>query len=153
MRATAMIVLALGTGLAMAQVPGPPVNVTTTPGGKPLAELKRAADQQALLKSSDPKLARNKKHVFDFWRIVMKRAHGARGGVHDPEYIQHNPTWSRGAMPSLPPRQGAAAAAGAAGFAFPHHGHPRRARHGDGDVGAQGARPRQSGPGLRDDVA
>jgi predicted SnoaL-like aldol condensation-catalyzing enzyme len=64
---------------------------------KVLAPLLPAADQLALLQSSDPKLARNKKHVFDFWRIVYE------GGQMDrvaefmaPEYVQHNPNVESG---------------------------------------------------------
>jgi predicted SnoaL-like aldol condensation-catalyzing enzyme len=97
MRSLALIALALGASLVLAQVSGPPVNVTTTPGGKPLAPLKRAADQQALLKSSDPKLACNKKHVFDFWRIVYEGGHMERAAEFmTPEYIQHNPNVESG---------------------------------------------------------
>lgn len=97
MRATALIVLALGAGLAVGQVSGPPVNVFTTPGGKPLAQLPRAKDQLALLKSSDPKLARNKKHVFDFWRIVYEGGHMDRAAEFmTAEYIQHNPNVESG---------------------------------------------------------
>src|SRR5690554_1846518 len=43
----------------------PPPGVSVN--GKPLAPLVVAADQHALLESDDPKLARNKKHVYDFW--------------------------------------------------------------------------------------
>src|SRR5690349_13257477 len=51
-----------------------------------------AKDQQALLKSADPKLAANKKLVFDFWREVL-----AAGDLSKAEkylavnYKQHNP--------------------------------------------------------------
>jgi predicted SnoaL-like aldol condensation-catalyzing enzyme len=50
------------------------------------------ADQQALLQSKDPKLAANKRLVFDMWRSIIQAAH-----VEDAEkmftedYIQHNP--------------------------------------------------------------
>jgi predicted SnoaL-like aldol condensation-catalyzing enzyme len=97
MRRLALITLALGTCLAVAQVTGPPVNVSTTPGGKPMAQLKRATDQLALLKSSDPKLARNKKHVFDFWRIVYEAGHMERAAEFmTAQYIQHNPNVESG---------------------------------------------------------
>ena len=62
-------------GSAMAQVP-----------------VEVAKDQQALLKSADPKLAANKKLVFDFWREVL-----AAGDLSKAEkylavnYKQHNP--------------------------------------------------------------
>ena len=64
---------------------------------KVLSPMLPAADQFALLESTDPKLARNKKHVFDFWRIVYE------GGQMDrvaefmaPEYLQHNPNVESG---------------------------------------------------------
>ena len=73
------------------------VNVTTTPAGKPLAKLTTAPDQLALLKSSDPKLARNKQHVYDFWRIVYEGGHMERvAEFMAPEYIQHNPNVESG---------------------------------------------------------
>jgi predicted SnoaL-like aldol condensation-catalyzing enzyme len=83
--------------VAVAQVTGPPVNVTTTPAGKPMVQLARAKDQLALLKSSDPKLVRNKKHVFDFWRIVYEAGHMERAPEFmTAEYIQHNPNVESG---------------------------------------------------------
>ena len=51
------LALTLG-GLAQAQVPPTP-----------------APEQMALLKSSDPKLAANKKLVFDMWRAVIQGGH------------------------------------------------------------------------------
>jgi predicted SnoaL-like aldol condensation-catalyzing enzyme len=98
MRSHAVLaILVLAAGPAIAQVSGPPVNVTTTPTGKPLASLPRAADQLALLKSDDPKLARNKQHVFDFWRIVYEAGHMERAAEFmAPEYIQHNPNVESG---------------------------------------------------------
>jgi predicted SnoaL-like aldol condensation-catalyzing enzyme len=51
-----------------------------------------AADQQAMLKSDDPKLARNKQLVFDFWRIVYEGGHLDQAPKYMAEgYIQHNP--------------------------------------------------------------
>ena len=51
-----------------------------------------AADQQAMLKSDDPKLARNKQFVFDFWRIVYEGGHLDQAAKYMAEgYIQHNP--------------------------------------------------------------
>jgi predicted SnoaL-like aldol condensation-catalyzing enzyme len=45
-----------------------------------------------MLKSDDPKLARNKKHVFDFWRIVYEGGHLDQAPQCMAEtYIQHNP--------------------------------------------------------------
>jgi predicted SnoaL-like aldol condensation-catalyzing enzyme len=51
-----------------------------------------AADQLAMLASPDPKLARNKKLVFDFWRIVYEGGHVEQAPKYMAEgYIQHNP--------------------------------------------------------------
>lgn len=56
-----------------------------------------AADQLALLKSADPKLARNKQFVYDFWRIVYEGGHMERAAEFmTPEYIQHNPNVESG---------------------------------------------------------
>ncbi|SRR5579883_275155 len=56
-----------------------------------------AKDQAALLKSSDPKLAANKKLVYDFYRIVLR---GLRLDQADKymreDYIQHNPNADTG---------------------------------------------------------
>ena len=42
-----------------------------------------APDQEALLASADPRLAANKRLVYDFWREVFEGAsHGARRQVH-----------------------------------------------------------------------
>jgi predicted SnoaL-like aldol condensation-catalyzing enzyme len=49
-------------------------------------------DQLAMLKDTNPKLARNKKFVFDFWRIVYEGRHLDRAPQYmDEGYIQHNP--------------------------------------------------------------
>ncbi len=74
-----------------------------------------AADQRALLASSDPQLARNKQLVFDFWRIVYEGGHMERAAEFmTPEYIQHNPNVESGRDAfvgtigkSRPPRAGA----------------------------------------------
>ena len=51
-----------------------------------------APDQLAMLKSDDPKLARNKRLVFDFWRIVYEGGHMDKAPQYMSEgYIQHNP--------------------------------------------------------------
>jgi predicted SnoaL-like aldol condensation-catalyzing enzyme len=53
---------------------------------------KPAVDQLAMLESPDPKLARNKKHLFDFWRIVYEGGHIEQAPKYMAEgYIQHNP--------------------------------------------------------------
>lgn len=73
--------------------PAPGLSVS----GKPLAPLVVAADQRALLASSDPKLARNKQLVYDFWRIVYEAGHMERvAEFMAPEYIQHNPNVESG---------------------------------------------------------
>jgi predicted SnoaL-like aldol condensation-catalyzing enzyme len=73
----------------------PPANISLS--GKPLAPLTVAADQHALLASDDPKLARNKQHVYDFWRIVYEAGHMERvAEFMAPEYIQHNPNVESG---------------------------------------------------------
>jgi predicted SnoaL-like aldol condensation-catalyzing enzyme len=73
----------------------PPPGVSVN--GKPLAPLVIAADQHALLASADPKLARNKRHVYDFWRIVYEAGHMERAAEFlAPEYIQHNPNVESG---------------------------------------------------------
>ncbi len=64
------------------------VSATTQAQVPPVA----AADQQAMLKSNDPKLARNKQLVFDFWRIVYEGGHLDQAPKYMAEgYIQHNP--------------------------------------------------------------
>jgi predicted SnoaL-like aldol condensation-catalyzing enzyme len=56
-----------------------------------------APDQLALLHSEDPKLARNKQHVWDFWRIVYEAGHMERAAEFMTEaYIQHNPNVGSG---------------------------------------------------------
>lgn len=71
----AVVLLANLAGVAHAQVP-------------PVAN----PDQLSMLKSNDPQLARNKKLVFDFWRIVFEGGHMDRAPEFmTEEYIQHNP--------------------------------------------------------------
>lgn len=56
-----------------------------------------APDQLALLESDDPILARNKRHVFDFWRIVYEGGHLERAPEYMAEgYLQHNPNVATG---------------------------------------------------------
>ena len=51
-----------------------------------------AADQAALLTSPDPKLALNKRLVYDFWREVFEAGHLELAEKYMAEsYIQHNP--------------------------------------------------------------
>lgn len=54
-------------------------------------------DQLALLKDPNPQLARNKKFVFDFWRIVYEGRHLDQAPKYmDEGYIQHNPNVTSG---------------------------------------------------------
>jgi predicted SnoaL-like aldol condensation-catalyzing enzyme len=54
-------------------------------------------DQQALLKSSDPQLAANKKLVFDMWRTFLTAHHVDEADKFlAPEYHQHNPNADTG---------------------------------------------------------
>jgi predicted SnoaL-like aldol condensation-catalyzing enzyme len=81
----AIVLLLAGLPLALAQDDNTP------------APLVPAADQQALIESDDPKLARNKKHVWDFWRIVYEGGHMEFAADYmTPEYIQHNPNVGSG---------------------------------------------------------
>lgn len=55
------------------------------------------ADQMALLKSSDPKLAANKKLVFDMWRAIIQGGHTELAPRYFTKgYIQHNPNVATG---------------------------------------------------------
>ena len=56
-----------------------------------------AQDQQALLTSPDPKLAANKRLVYDMYRIVLQAGIWERAGefIRD-DYLQHNPNAGQG---------------------------------------------------------
>jgi predicted SnoaL-like aldol condensation-catalyzing enzyme len=54
-------------------------------------------DQLSMLKDVNPHLARNKKFVFDFWRIVYEGRHLDQAPNYmDEGYIQHNPNVTSG---------------------------------------------------------
>ena len=54
-------------------------------------------DQLSMLKSADPKLAQNKRRVFDFWRIVYEGGHMDKAPEYMAEsYVQHNPNVQTG---------------------------------------------------------
>ena len=54
-------------------------------------------DHQALLASSDPLLAANKKLVYDMYRIVLQGGYADRAGEFiTDDYIQHNPNAGQG---------------------------------------------------------
>ena len=56
-----------------------------------------APDQAALLKSADPRLAANKKLVFDMWRAIIQGAHTELAPKYfTKDYIQHNPNVATG---------------------------------------------------------
>jgi predicted SnoaL-like aldol condensation-catalyzing enzyme len=56
-----------------------------------------STEQLAMLKSDDPHLARNKRLVFDFWRIVYEGGHMDQAPKYMAEtYIQHNPNVKSG---------------------------------------------------------
>lgn len=58
---------------------------------------KPVSDQAALLQSSDPALARNKRLVYDFWREVFEAGHLELSEKYLTEsYIQHNPNVASG---------------------------------------------------------
>lgn len=70
----------LFTGSVLAQVPVAP-----------------AADHAVLLASADPKLARNKRLVYDFWREVFEAGHLDLAPKYlTDSYIQHNPNVATG---------------------------------------------------------
>jgi predicted SnoaL-like aldol condensation-catalyzing enzyme len=51
-----------------------------------------AQSQKAMLYSKDPVLAKNKKIVYDFWRLVLEGGHLDLAPQYMTEtYIQHNP--------------------------------------------------------------
>ena len=84
-----LLIAAQGLCAANAQTPARSAPV--------LAPLVAAKDQVAMLASPDAKLARNKKHVFDFWRIVYEGGHMDRAPEFmTAEYIQHNPNVESG---------------------------------------------------------
>ena len=56
-----------------------------------------AQDHEALLASPDPKLAANKRLVYDMYRIVLQAGLADRAGEFIAEgYIQHNPNAGQG---------------------------------------------------------
>ncbi len=56
-----------------------------------------APDQAALLKSDNPKLAANKKLVFDMWRAIIQAGRTDLAEQYfTKDYIQHNPNVASG---------------------------------------------------------
>ncbi|MEP7319500.1 MAG: hypothetical protein ABI921_12190, partial [Panacibacter sp.] len=55
--------------------------------------VKPLANQKTLLQSNDPKLAANKKLVYDCWREMLEAGHIDLADKYLAEsYMQHNPT-------------------------------------------------------------
>jgi predicted SnoaL-like aldol condensation-catalyzing enzyme len=68
---------------------GPPAHAQAPPTEDP--------DQLAMLQSDNPQLARNKKLVFDFWRIVYEGGHLDQAPKYmAASYVQHNPNVKSG---------------------------------------------------------
>jgi predicted SnoaL-like aldol condensation-catalyzing enzyme len=62
--------------------------------GDPVVENK---DHEAMLASKDPKLAANKRVVYDFWREIVEAQHLELMEKYVTEgYIQHNPNFQSG---------------------------------------------------------
>jgi predicted SnoaL-like aldol condensation-catalyzing enzyme len=58
---------------------------------------KPLTSQEEMLKSKDPKLAANKKLVYDFWREVLEARHLDLAEKYmRPDYMQHNPNAETG---------------------------------------------------------
>jgi predicted SnoaL-like aldol condensation-catalyzing enzyme len=56
-----------------------------------------AEAQQALLQSPDPKLAANKRLVYDMYRAIVQGGHAEMAETYfTPDYIQHNPNVGSG---------------------------------------------------------
>lgn len=56
-----------------------------------------APDQAALLESPDPRLAANKRLVFDMWRAIIQAGHIELAPQYfTADYIQHNPNVASG---------------------------------------------------------
>lgn len=72
--------LALSSGMVAAQLP-----------------VVAQGNHEALLSSPDPKLARNKRLVYDFWREVVEAGHVEKAEKYVAEgYVQHNPNVATG---------------------------------------------------------
>lgn len=85
-KAAVLMLLSLTGGVALAQVP--------------VVGKTDVASQTAMLKSPDPKLAANKKLVFDFWREVLEARHVEFADKYMAEsYMQHNPMVPTGRKP------------------------------------------------------
>ncbi|MCB2065292.1 MAG: nuclear transport factor 2 family protein [Erythrobacter sp.] len=80
----------LATTACHVRVEGDGQDVATTPPVIP-------TDQEAMLASPDPRLAANKRLVYDMYRIVLQAGLADRAGEFIAEdYIQHNPNAGQG---------------------------------------------------------
>ncbi len=88
MRPIVAAALLVAGSAAHAQETKPPMTVTPP---------QVATDHSALLASPDPKLAANKKLVYDMYRIVLQAGLWERAGefIRD-DYVQHNPQAGQG---------------------------------------------------------
>lgn len=79
-----MPMLAAAAALVLALAAGPAAHAQVPVQGNP--------DHARMLASPDPKLAANKKLVYDFWREVFEGGHMEFADKYMTEsYIQHNP--------------------------------------------------------------
>jgi predicted SnoaL-like aldol condensation-catalyzing enzyme len=54
-------------------------------------------DHDSMLQSKDPQLAKNKRLLYDFWRVVVEAGHLEETEKYTTEgYIQHNPNFASG---------------------------------------------------------
>lgn len=74
-----------------------PLAAQSTENPMPAAPPAVAEDHEALLASPDPRLAANKRLVYDMYRIVLQGGYADRAGEFIREdYIQHNPNAGQG---------------------------------------------------------
>lgn len=61
------------------------------------APVRENPDHEAMLRSDDPQLARNKRLLYDFWRVVVEAGHLDQAEKYTTaDYIQHNPNFASG---------------------------------------------------------
>ena len=72
----------------------------TSPSSFAQSAIVPTADHEAVLKSADPKLAANKRLVYDFWREIFEAGQVDQVGKYIGDvYIQHNPNIPDGRAP------------------------------------------------------
>jgi predicted SnoaL-like aldol condensation-catalyzing enzyme len=75
----------------------PPAGPIVEGQSVPVTTFDTVAAQQTLLASPDPKLAANKKLVYDWWRETLAAGHTENVDKYQREdYIQHNPAVATG---------------------------------------------------------